>query len=378
MLRKVKVETAGDTNLLPGMILDRFDFVSANQDLAKSLKITNPGDSSFEQGVIVPKAILEEENARIEVEGGTPAKGKKPVSATYSTQLLGITKASVQSKSFISAASFQETTKVLTEAALAGKVDNLVGLKENVILGHLIPAGTGFHTFQQSEVQYNLQAMREIAEQPTQSLETSFPLLDSGSDTAAPTSVSQMASPTEFSSLAELTGEVSPADSLMAGGSAVMHEAAPTYDDLTVVDGIGPKVQETMFSNGITTWAGLAATSPDRINALLMANGLSGHDPTTWPDQSRMAAEGRWEELKAWQQGGGGGAATPAPGAAGGASPSYDDLTVVEGIGPRIQEVLFANGITTWSELGSANTDQISEVLAANGLVGHDPTTWPQ
>src|SRR4029450_588106 len=64
--------------------------------------------------------------------------------ATASTQLLGITKAAVQSSSFISAASFQETTKVLTEAALAGKVDTLIGLKENVILGHLIPAGTGF------------------------------------------------------------------------------------------------------------------------------------------------------------------------------------------------------------------------------------------
>src|SRR5437764_14786240 len=72
--------------------------------------------------------------------------------AAASTQLLGITKAAVQSDSFISAASFQETTKVLTEAALAGKVDYLVGLKENVILGHLVPAGTGFRTHQESEV----------------------------------------------------------------------------------------------------------------------------------------------------------------------------------------------------------------------------------
>ena len=73
-------------------------------------------------------------------------------------QLLGITKAAVQSDSFISAASFQETTKVLTEAALAGKVDYLVGLKENVILGHLIPAGTGFNTHQEAEVQINMPA----------------------------------------------------------------------------------------------------------------------------------------------------------------------------------------------------------------------------
>ena len=70
-------------------------------------------------------------------------------------QLLGITKAAVQSDSFISAASFQETTKVLTEAALAGKVDYLVGLKENVILGHLVPAGTGFRTHQEAEVRLN-------------------------------------------------------------------------------------------------------------------------------------------------------------------------------------------------------------------------------
>src|SRR5205823_75153 len=79
----------------------------------------------------------------------------EPKPSSCSTQLLGITKAAVQSDSFISAASFQETTKVLTEAALAGKVDYLVGLKENVILGHLIPAGTGFRTHQEAEVRLN-------------------------------------------------------------------------------------------------------------------------------------------------------------------------------------------------------------------------------
>src|SRR5439155_6340080 len=75
-----------------------------------------------------------------------------PAEATCETVLLGITKAAVQSDSFISAASFQETTKVLTEAALAGKIDCLVGLKENVILGHLVPAGTGFRVYQDGEV----------------------------------------------------------------------------------------------------------------------------------------------------------------------------------------------------------------------------------
>src|SRR5206468_8365113 len=79
-----------------------------------------------------------------------------PERADREVQLLGITKAAVQSDSFISAASFQETTKVLTEAALASKVDYLVGLKENVILGHLIPAGTGFKSHQEAEVRINL------------------------------------------------------------------------------------------------------------------------------------------------------------------------------------------------------------------------------
>src|SRR5205823_9042713 len=84
-----------------------------------------------------------------------PPTWQDPEPARCSTQLLGITKAAVQSDSFISAASFQETTKVLTEAALAGKVDYLVGLKENVILGHLVPAGTGFRMHQDAEVRLN-------------------------------------------------------------------------------------------------------------------------------------------------------------------------------------------------------------------------------
>jgi DNA-directed RNA polymerase subunit beta' len=92
--------------------------------------------------------------------------------------LLGITKASVQSSSFISAASFQETTKVLTEAALAGKVDNLVGLKENVILGHLIPAGTGFNTFQSAEVRVRPEALDALRVERENVLARQFPLLE--------------------------------------------------------------------------------------------------------------------------------------------------------------------------------------------------------
>lgn len=185
MLRKVRIEKPGDTNLLPGLVCDRFDFRRVNDELAQCLKVSDKGDTEFAEGTIVPREHLEEVNDQIDKIGGKPSKGAKPKPATASTQLLGITKASVQSYSFLSAASFQETTKVLTEAALASKTDKLVGLKENVILGHLIPAGTGFRKFLESQVQYNLDVLTEMAQTPTASLEKSFPLLDAGADGGA-------------------------------------------------------------------------------------------------------------------------------------------------------------------------------------------------
>jgi DNA-directed RNA polymerase subunit beta' len=178
MLRKVRIDSPGDTNLLPGSVMDKFEFREVNQNLTKCLKISEKGDSDFHSGSIVPKDALEQVNAQIEALGGDTAKGGKPKPATASTQLLGITKASVQSSSFISAASFQETTKVLTEAALAGKVDRLVGLKENVILGHLIPAGTGFRTVQDAEVRIRPEALEALAAARDRVLARTFPLLD--------------------------------------------------------------------------------------------------------------------------------------------------------------------------------------------------------
>ncbi len=159
MLRKVKVETMGDTGLLPGSVIDKFAFREVNDRLKECVKIKDPGDSKFEIGKIVPKEAFEEERNRLDSDGKKTPSFVPPTPATCSTQLLGITKAAVQSDSFISAASFQETTKVLTEAALAGKVDFLVGLKENVILGHLVPAGTGFQTHQEAEVRIHPQAL---------------------------------------------------------------------------------------------------------------------------------------------------------------------------------------------------------------------------
>jgi DNA-directed RNA polymerase subunit beta' len=182
MLRKVRIESVGDTGLLPGSVMDKFEFRAVNQSLQGAVKITEKGDSDFVAGTIVPKDALEQVNAQIEALGGDSAKGTKPKPATASTQLLGITKAAVQSSSFISAASFQETTKVLTEAALAGRVDNLVGLKENVILGHLVPAGTGFKTFQDSEVRIRREALEALETEKAGVLSRHFPLLDTGEE----------------------------------------------------------------------------------------------------------------------------------------------------------------------------------------------------
>jgi DNA-directed RNA polymerase subunit beta' len=156
MLRKVKIKDMGDTSLLPGSVMDKFGFMAVNDRLMNEcVRIKGKGESGFEVGKIINREAYDEECARLEAEGSKKPTWEAPTPATSEVVLLGITKAAVQSESFISAASFQETTKVLTEAALAGKADYLVGLKENVILGHLVPAGTGFNLHQNAEVRIN-------------------------------------------------------------------------------------------------------------------------------------------------------------------------------------------------------------------------------
>ncbi len=223
MLRKVKIESPGDTELLPGSVMDKFEFRRENTNLSKCVKISGKGDSDFEEGTVVPKDALEQVNAQIEALGGDSAKGTKPRFSTASTQLLGITKASVQSSSFISAASFQETTKVLTEAALAGKVDRLVGLKENVILGHLIPAGTGFRSIQESEVRIRPAALEALAAEKQRVLARSFPLLEAAEEAQAAQAAEGDGQTVPLSSTPEAAEELPPADttgldSLFAGG----------------------------------------------------------------------------------------------------------------------------------------------------------------
>jgi DNA-directed RNA polymerase subunit beta' len=410
MLRKVKIENPGDTSLLPGLVMDRFQFRKANQEMGTCMKVASPGDTDLTEGTIIPKETFEQTNAEVEAMGGTPAKGKKPKRATASTQLLGITKAAVQSNSFISAASFQETTKVLTEAALAGKVDKLVGLKENVILGHLIPAGTGFRIFQESEVNYRKEALEELSAAPVQALEDSFPLLNADEGAAPATGsdepVSPATSPQSFTSTPPAGGytqqpvehpPVQPAESPVALMDSLMGEsseaapvettpaesnpaestpapAAPTAeapastDDLTKIEGIGPKIAEHFQANGIATFAQLAAAGPEQLCEILDAGGFNAHDPGTWAQQSAMADAGKWDELKVWQDELDGGKPV---------APS-DDLTKIEGIGPKIAEHLAANGITSYALLSQATPAQLSEILASGGYSAHDPGTWPQ
>ena len=147
MLSKVHVIDTGDTELLPNEIIDRHILEEMNDRVATMVRVDNPGSTSLPAGRLVPKDEVKEANAIADAEGTEPAKTKRAKPAAYRTLLLGITKASLQAESFLSGASFQETTKVLTEAALKGAVDELRGLKENVLLGHLIPAGTGFDQY---------------------------------------------------------------------------------------------------------------------------------------------------------------------------------------------------------------------------------------
>ncbi len=116
------------------------------RQMLQKVVVDHAGDTNFLEGEKVDKGKFVEENARVIAEGGDPA--------TAESLLLGITRASLSTESFISAASFQETTRVLTEAAISGKIDALLGLKENVIIGHLIPAGTGIERYRNISVEH--------------------------------------------------------------------------------------------------------------------------------------------------------------------------------------------------------------------------------
>ena len=143
MMQKVLVKDAGDTNFLEDKNIDRFSLEEMNDKLYDNFVVINPGDSDLSISEIVDRRRLREVNSAMKRQDKKEVVVRDAQPAVAEPLLLGITQAALATDSFISAASFQETTKVLTEAAIAGKSDPLFGLKENVIVGHLIPAGTG-------------------------------------------------------------------------------------------------------------------------------------------------------------------------------------------------------------------------------------------
>ena len=148
MMRKVQINDPGDTSFLESDIIDKLDFAEENDRIWGKKVVVDAGDSeNLQKGQIVTARKLRDENSSLKRRDLRVVQVRDAVPATSTQILQGITRAALQTKSFMSAASFQETTKVLNEAAIRGKVDTLEGMKENVISGHLIPAGTGLREF---------------------------------------------------------------------------------------------------------------------------------------------------------------------------------------------------------------------------------------
>ena len=268
--------------------------------------------------------------------------------------------------------------------------------------------------------------MREAAAQPAQTLEESFPLLDSGSPSAGDGGGDQFTNAMANDNVTPVEAGVDPLSALI--GSHTSTEAAT--DDLTKIEGVGPAIAGHLSAAGINSYSDLAGTKPARIREILdEVGGFATHDPATWPDQAQLAAVGAWDELKEWQDqldGGrvvGGAEApaaiapeapgitpqaptptlpdvvgmasgltadaptasvptTPAPTAPVEAAPAVDpdtedDLTKIEGIGPKIAEQLKRNHIKTFAQLAAADPKKVHEILVYGGFAAHDPGTWP-
>ncbi|MBX7045529.1 MAG: DNA-directed RNA polymerase subunit beta' [Ignavibacteria bacterium] len=150
MLQKVKVTDPGDTRILEGDVIHKNVFSDENESLKGMVVVTEMGDSKeVYLGQLINKKELKEINSALKKKEKAQVKTREAIPATAEPVLLGITQTSLTTDSFISAASFQETTKVLTDASIKGKVDGLLGLKENVIIGQLIPAGTGLRKYKE-------------------------------------------------------------------------------------------------------------------------------------------------------------------------------------------------------------------------------------
>jgi DNA-directed RNA polymerase subunit beta' len=161
MMQRVRVLDPGDTRFLEGDTINKFIFKDENEKIRNKVVVTDVGETRFRKRQLVDKLKFEYTNRQLQKSEKAAAKARDAEPATSEPILLGITQAALTTDSFISAASFQETTRVLTEAAVAGKVDNLFGLKENVIVGNLIPVGTGLKKFESLQIDYKSEADKE-------------------------------------------------------------------------------------------------------------------------------------------------------------------------------------------------------------------------
>ena len=165
MMRKVEITNPGDTEFLAEELVDKWKLIDTNDRIFGKYVVLTPGGSQkYQGGEIIGARELRSENASLQRQGLDPVSARPAQPATAKLILQGITRAALKTDSFISAASFQETTKVLSEAAIRGRVDHLEGLKENVICGHLIPAGTGLKDYQDIIVGRNDDLAQELSE----------------------------------------------------------------------------------------------------------------------------------------------------------------------------------------------------------------------
>ena len=168
MMLKAQIVDSGDTKFLEGQSVHKADIAEENDAIYGMKVVTDAGDSeTLKAGQIVTARRLRDENSQLKRTDKKLVESRDAIPATSTPLLQGITRASLQTQSFISAASFQETTKVLNEAAISGKEDHLLGLKENVIVGHLIPAGTGVRKFQK-DIVGSAEKMAELTENITE------------------------------------------------------------------------------------------------------------------------------------------------------------------------------------------------------------------
>jgi len=171
MLQKVRVVSPGDTKFLEEDLVDRIEFIIENNKMANMVVVEEKGDSKYKIGTVLQKSKARDINVDLNKREKKPMEIRDAMPATFEHVLLGITQAALSTESFLSAASFQETTKVLANAAIQAKIDRLIGLKENIVMGHLIPAGTGLKKYKKLALKSEIEVAEVVSEEEVKAVE---------------------------------------------------------------------------------------------------------------------------------------------------------------------------------------------------------------